>query len=125
MPVGHRGATVKLEQLLTTRMRVVMTEAVIDERARSRYVLNEDGEEAELIYDRDEDRLYLLHTLVPPALSGRGLGADLVHSALEVAQRDGLVIVPWCPFARRWLREHPAVAAGAAIDWDLRPPATA
>src|SRR5205807_663059 len=35
---------------------------------------------------------------------------------------DGLTVVPWCPYARRWLRKHPDVAGTAAVDWSTPPP---
>jgi hypothetical protein len=31
-------------------------------------------------------------------------------------------VVPWCPFADRWLRDHPDEAAGVVIDWEAPPP---
>jgi hypothetical protein len=31
-------------------------------------------------------------------------------------------LVPWCPFARRWLKEHPEAAEGVSIDWETLPP---
>ena len=36
-------------------------------------------------------------------------------AAVEVAERDGLTIVPTCPFARAWLRRHPEEAARVSI----------
>lgn len=42
----------------------------------------------------------------------------LVKAAVDRAVRDGLTIVPRCPFARRWLERHPDEAAGALIDWE-------
>ena len=35
---------------------------------------------------------------------------------------DELTVVPWCPFARRWLQEHPDEAAAVTIDWDTPRP---
>jgi predicted GNAT family acetyltransferase len=59
----------------------------------------------------------LVHTEVPEQLGGRGIGGQLVRAALEWAARDGLVIVPWCPFARKWLTDHPEATAAVGIDW--------
>ena len=94
-----------------------MSVDVTDDTAHHRFLVTEDGAEAELIYERDGDRLYLIHTEVPDAFRGMGIGGELVAAALEVARRDGLVVVPWCPFARRWLQEHPDAQAGLKIDW--------
>jgi predicted GNAT family acetyltransferase len=41
----------------------------------------------------------------------------LVTAAGDRAAREGLTIVPYCPFARRWLERHPDVAERVAIDW--------
>ncbi len=78
-----------------------------------------DGHTAELVYRLRKDRLVLIHTEVPEALGGRGLGGELVEAAIDRAVRDGLTIVPLCPFARRWLGSHPDEAARASIDWEL------
>ena len=95
--------------------------SVVDAGGESRLVLREGGEVAQLLYEVDGDRLLLIHTEVPESLGGRGIGARLVRAAVEKAIAQGLTIVPWCPFARRWLGEHPDVAAGAAIDWKAVP----
>ncbi len=72
---------------------------------------------AELTYLQQGDQLILLHTGVPESLGGRGIGANLVRAAVERAARDGLTIVPWCAFARKWLRDNPDVAGTVTIDW--------
>jgi predicted GNAT family acetyltransferase len=46
----------------------------------------------------------------------------LVRAALERAEREDLTVVPWCPFARRWLHEHPDQAARVTMDWETKPP---
>jgi len=44
-------------------------------------------------------------------------GAVVTPSARDVAAREGLTVVPLCPFARGWLERHPDVAARATVDW--------
>jgi uncharacterized protein len=83
----------------------------------SRFELTVDGQVGELAYRRNGKRLVLIHTEVPPELEGRGIGGQLVRSAVERAARDGLTIVPLCPFARGWLQRHPEVAGTAPVDW--------
>ena len=91
--------------------------------SRSRLTVHgPDGSEAELVFARDDSSLYLLHTNVPIALRGTGVGSELVRAAADLARRDGLTVVPWCPFARRWLRTHASVAASISIDWRTPPP---
>lgn len=82
-----------------------------------RFVLAIDGSEAELIYERLGEQLVLVHTEVPDELEGRGIGGVLVRAAIELAARENLVVVPRCPFARRWLRRHPEEAELVEIEW--------
>jgi predicted GNAT family acetyltransferase len=95
---------------------------VRDDPGHHRLVVEEDGEIAELIYQTQPGRLVLIHTGVPDALSGRGLGGRLVRAAVTRAAAEDLTVVPWCPFARRWLRQHPDVAGTVKIDWETPPP---
>src|SRR5258708_4600897 len=88
----------------------------------SRFVVQEGGVEAELVYRELAGRLILIHTEVLDALAGRGVGARLVRAALARARTDHLTVVPWCPFARQWITDHPSEAAEVDIDWDTLPP---
>jgi uncharacterized protein len=94
---------------------------VVDNRDEDRFELIVDGHRAELLYRVEEGYLILIHTEVPEALRGRGLGGQLVRAAIARADRDGLTIVPWCPFARRWLKDHSDEAGAVAIDWKMAP----
>jgi predicted GNAT family acetyltransferase len=96
---------------------VVNAGSVADDPGRHRFVLEADGDEAELVYRRNGRRLVLIHTGVPDALSGRGIGGRLVAAAVRRAREDGLTLVPLCPYARRWLERHPDEAADVAVDW--------
>jgi uncharacterized protein len=97
---------------------------VVDDTAAGRFVIRGDGGEAELIYTIDGDRMILIHTGVPDEWSGHGLGGRLVRTALARAEVDALTLVPWCPFARRWLHDHPDEAAKVSIDWATPRPAS-
>ena len=91
---------------------------VLDQRERHRLLIVDDGYEAELVYrNRSDDRLELVHTGVPEELGGRGLGAQLVLAAVAKAKAAGATIIPTCSYARKWLRDHPDVAATVPIDW--------
>jgi uncharacterized protein len=91
--------------------------AATDNQEKSRFEIYGNGELAELVYRRRADRLVLVHTEVPEALAGRGVGGQLVQAALRRAATEGLTIVPLCPFARSWLERHPDEAAKVPIDW--------
>ncbi len=96
---------------------------VVDNPAQSRFEVHADGHTGELVYELDGSRLTLIHTGVPPALEGRGLAAQLVRAAVARARREQLTIIPWCPYARQWLRKHPEEAQGVDVDWKTPPPA--
>jgi predicted GNAT family acetyltransferase len=96
---------------------------VVDDAATGRYLIRGDDTEAELVYRVDGDRMFLVHTGVPDEWGGHGFGSRLVRTALARAEANALTVVPWCPFARRWLHDHPGEAAKVTIDWETpRPP---
>lgn len=101
-----------------------MTEPVVitDNTEQSRLETHADGEMAQLIYRTRAGRLILVHTEVPVALEGRGIAGQLVHAAIAKAEREGMTIVPLCPYARGWLERHPAQAAAVPIDWGASEP---
>ncbi len=92
---------------------------VVDRADDGRFTVTVDGHTAELRYLVQDANLILIHTEVPEALGGQGIGGVLVEAAVDRAVRDDLVIVPLCPFARRWLQRHPDAAGRATIDWEL------
>ena len=96
---------------------------IVDVPSERRFVYRDRAALAELQYELRGDRFFLIHTEVPDRLSGRGLGGRLVRAALDRAAREHLTIVPWCPFARAWLKEHPDAAGDVAIDFKTPPPA--
>ena len=70
-----------------------------------------DGVEAELVYRRDDGRITILHTGVPEAIGGRGIGGELVHRAFEFARESGLKVRTACSYSEAWLRKHPEYEA--------------
>ena len=94
---------------------------VTDLPAEHRFVVRRGDAEAELVYRVDGDRMLMVHTEVPDALAGHGVGGLLVSAAVARAAADGLTVVPWCPFVRRFLRQHADQAARVTIDWSPPP----
>lgn len=93
------------------------TPTVTDRQDQSRFLYTEDGADAQLVYRVDGDHLYLIHTEVPDALGGRGIGSMLVRAAVDRAASSGETVHPWCPYARAWLEKHPDDAGRVTIDW--------
>lgn len=54
--------------------------------------------------------LQLIHSEVPAALRGQGLGAELAHSALEWAREQSLKVDVICPSVAEYLKKHPEYA---------------
>jgi predicted GNAT family acetyltransferase len=82
-----------------------------------------DGATAKLEFEVEGDRLLLLHTEVPEQFRGQGVGGQLVEKALAKARGDNLTIVPWCPYTRKWLKEHPDKIGNVTVDFQTPPPA--
>ena len=51
--------------------------------------------------------IYLTHTEVPRELEGRGIGSQLVEKTLQDIERQGLRLVPLCPFVAAYIKKHP------------------
>ena len=89
---------------------------VVDRQEEHRFLHVEEGLEAQLVYRAEPGKLVLVHTEVPSELGGRGLAGRLVEAAVERAERTGETVLPWCPYARRWLEGHPDAAARITVD---------
>jgi predicted GNAT family acetyltransferase len=58
-------------------------------------------------YHRRNGRIAFTHTEVDESCEGRGFGSLLAAAALEDAERDGLEVVPLCPFIASYIKRHP------------------
>lgn len=75
---------------------------------KGRYVLRENGAEAELTYSiLSPERIIADHTGVPDALRGTGAGLRLVERLVADARAEGVKIVALCPFVKAQARRHP------------------
>lgn len=84
----------------------------------SRYELRAgDRMVGEAAYRRRNGRLALIHTEVDEALEGRGLGSRLIERALDDARREGLEVVPLCPFVEWFVKQHPEYQDVIAADY--------
>lgn len=80
---------------------------VKDNPARSRFETTMGDSTASVEYRRAGDRVALLHTEVPEALSGQGVGSKLVRGALDAVRAEGLKVAPRCGFVAAYVERHP------------------
>lgn len=80
---------------------------VKDNPARSRFEMTMGDSTAFVEYRRAGDRVALLHTEVPEALSGQGVGSKLVRGALDAVRAEGLKVAPRCGFVSAHVERHP------------------
>ena len=75
---------------------------------KGRYVLTQDGAEAELTYSILSPRKIIAdHTGVPDALRGTGAGRALVERLVADARAEGVTIIALCPFVKAQAARHP------------------
>jgi predicted GNAT family acetyltransferase len=73
----------------------------------SQFETTVDGHVAYAAYDlEDPDRIVFTHTVVPEALSGRGIANDIVEHALNHARENQLRVVPQCSFVAKYIDRH-------------------
>lgn len=81
--------------------------AVVHDKDAHRFVVTENGDAAELAYRTAGNQIIFLHTGVPAALEGRGIGSALAKAGLEYARQQELEVVPLCPFVRSYIGRKP------------------
>ena len=61
-------------------------------------------------YRMKGDKISLAHTIVPPALEGKGLGSALAKYSLDYARKNSLKVIPSCPFIAAYIKSNPEYA---------------
>lgn len=75
--------------------------------ARSRYELDLEGGTAFAVYRTSPGVVTIVHSEVPAALRGSGVGSAFVREVLEEVRRQGLKVVPQCGFVRAFMARNP------------------
>ncbi|MBI3368976.1 MAG: N-acetyltransferase [Burkholderiales bacterium] len=73
----------------------------------TRFMASVQGRRCVADYDIVDGVMWMTHTLVPPAVEGRGIAAELVRVALEYARANGLRVHPACSYVRAYMQRHP------------------
>ncbi len=77
-------------------------------QTKGRFVIRQNGEEAELTYSITTPTLIIAdHTGVPDSLRGTGAGLALVKALVAAARAEGFKVVPLCPFVNATRKKHP------------------
>jgi predicted GNAT family acetyltransferase len=95
-----------------------MATQVVDVADRHRYEIVRDGTPlGYAAYQKPRQLIVFTHTEVDPTLEGQGIGGRLLRGALDDVRRQGLPVLPICPFVHAWMSRHPEYA-----DLDYRRP---
>jgi hypothetical protein len=74
---------------------------------RDRFEIEVDGAPVGFVqYRRSPGTLAFLHTEIDRRHEGEGLGGILVSAALDEARREGVEVLPFCPFVRSYIARH-------------------
>jgi uncharacterized protein len=93
---------------------------VVDVPDRERYEIHREGQTLGFsAYQKANGLIVFTHTEVDPGLEGQGIGSALVRAALDDVRRQGVPVLPICPFVAQWIARHPDYH-----DLDYRRPAS-
>ena len=88
-----------------------MNDNVIDNPAQSRFELAIGDELALAYYRLEGQRIVLVHTEVPHALSGQGIGTRLARGVFENLRARNMRVIVKCPFTSVFATKHPEYAS--------------
>ncbi|MGW6589279.1 GNAT family N-acetyltransferase [Streptomyces globisporus] len=91
-----------------------------DDREHGNLVAYEGGESAGTIahfaMDPAPGAFVAVHTVVWPEHEGKGIAGALVREFYAMAAREGVPVVPLCPYAAKWAQRHPDEAPDASAE---------
>lgn len=97
-----------------------ITPEIRDDRAAGKLLAYVDGGAAGVIVyfvmDGTPAGLVAVHTIVEPGHEGKGIGGALVREFYAMAGREGVPVVPLCPYAAKWASRHPEEAPVAPAE---------
>jgi uncharacterized protein len=81
--------------------------AVSHDAGAHQFTAEVDGSHAQLDYTLAGGVMTITHTRVPPAIGGRGVAAELMRAALDVARTARWSVNPACSYAAAYMAKHP------------------
>jgi predicted GNAT family acetyltransferase len=79
---------------------------VVDNPAKSRFELEQDGHVAFADYRKRDGVLTIPHVEAPPVLRGTGAAGRLMEGMLAIVRKQGLKVRPVCPYAVSYIARH-------------------
>lgn len=75
------------------------------------YIFEEGEQLGEMAVSITDKTLTIYHTEVLPKAEGRGLAKKLFDAMIEHARKNGLQLIPYCPYVLAQLKRHPEAYA--------------
>jgi uncharacterized protein len=89
----------------------------IDHDSRAHRLSTElEGQTGLLDYELDGKVMSITHTRVPRPIGGRGVAAELMRSALDLAAANGWTVKPICSYAVAYMQQHPSARSDAHLE---------
>jgi uncharacterized protein len=82
----------------------------------SRLTVELEGHTGQLDYVLAGNVMSITHTRVPSAIGGRGVAAELMRSALDLAASNKWTVNAVCSYAIAYMKRHPPQGADAHLD---------
>jgi uncharacterized protein len=83
-----------------------MSSLIHDNREKSRFELDVNGQIVFANYRRQDSVLAILYVEAPPLLRGTGAASRLMQGIVEIARSEGRKIAPLCGYAASWIHGH-------------------
>lgn len=81
---------------------------IVDERENGHYAAYLDGRRVGFAtWVKVKETVILPHAEVDPSVRGQGIGSLLARRAFDDARAEHLLVLPRCPFMKRWADLHP------------------
>lgn len=80
---------------------------VVNNALDNQFQLRVGDQLAHVDYRINGSSITLIHTEVPGALEGQGIGSKLARATLDFARRERLKVNVECPFIKSYIDRHP------------------
>ena len=81
--------------------------ALYDNREEKRFEMPFENTVSFIEYEKDGNIISLLHTEVDESLEGQGAGTAIVEKVLRQIEKEGMQLIPLCPFVVAYIKRHP------------------